>query len=357
MRKGVAVKRGLLFLAGVLVILALGTGILFRNEIRTMSSIERIDDYGFYTMEYTGDYGFDEFLRVGASNDQELTQFVAGKLLKGLPISINVSDLGCTTFNGVTPQGDFIFGRNFDMTYAPGIIVHTKPTNGYKSISIVNLAFLGYNERLMPDKFLNRVTALAVPYAPLDGINEKGLSVGILMLEDKPTNQTSNKIGITSSTAIRLLLDKAATVDEAVALLKNYDMHDTGNACYHYQISDAAGKSVIVEYVDNEMHVLSPKESYQACTNFYQTPGKKYNLGIGQDRYNLVMAELKKRNGVVAKKDGMNLLKAAAMIDYLDENTGKKYSTQWSAIYNNTQRRVDLCIGRNYDKVYHFSVE
>lgn len=357
MPKRFNIKRGLLCIAAAaLVVLILGMGFLFRKEITTMSSIKKVDSYGFYAMEYTGDYGFDEFLQEGASNDKELIQFVISRLLKGLPIKIDVTDLGCTTFNAVTPKGDFIFGRNFDMTYSPGIIVHTKPANGYESISIVNLAFLGYKDNYMPDQFLNRVTALAVPYAPLDGVNEKGLSIGVLLLQDKPTNQETKRIDITCTTAIRLLLDKAANVDEAVSMMKKYDMHDTGNACYHYQISDADGKSVIVEYVNNKMHVLYPKASYQACTNFYQTPGAKYNLGMGQDRYNIVMTGLKKNNGVVTEKDGMNLLNAAKLTRYLDKEDGKVYDTQWSAIYNNTQKTVDVCIGQKYNQVYHFPV-
>jgi hypothetical protein len=37
-------------------------------------------------MEYAGDYGFDDFLKVGAGNDDELISFVAKKLLKGFPL-------------------------------------------------------------------------------------------------------------------------------------------------------------------------------------------------------------------------------------------------------------------------------
>lgn len=349
-------RKTLLAILAVVILLAVGMGVLFRSEIKTANSIKKVDDYGFYTMEYAGDYGFDDFLKVGASNDEELIGFVAKRLLKGLPITITGPELSCSTFNAVTPEGDYIFGRNFDMGYSPGVIVHTQPADGYESISMVNLAFLGYQDDYMPDKFFAKILALAAPYVPLDGINEKGLAVGVLLLPDTPTKQETEKVDINSTTAIRLLLDKAATVDEAVALLKKYDMHDSANSCFHYQIADAQGNSVIVEYVNNEMQVLKPETSYQACTNFYLTPGEKYNFGEGQDRYEIVLTGLKEKDGVITAQDGMNLLKAAKLVDYLDEKTGILYNTQWSAIYNNNQKCVDLAIGQNYDQVYHFSV-
>lgn len=355
-RKTVLLKKTGLYILTAVILLALAVGFLFRSEIKTVNSIKKVDNYGFYTMEYAGDYGFDDFLKAGASNDEELIAFVTKKLLKGLPITITGPDLNCTTFNAVTPDGEYIFGRNFDMDYSPGMMVHTKPNNGYESISMVNLAFLGYKDDNMPDKFANKILALAAPYVPLDGINEKGLAIGVLLLPDTPTRQETKKVDINSTTAIRMLLDKAGTVDEAVAMLKQYDMHDSAGSCFHYQITDAMGNSAIVEYVNNQMHVLKPETAYQACTNFYQTPGEKYNVGEGQDRYNIVMTGLKEKNGVITVSDGMNLLKAARMIDTLDKKTGILYNTQWSAIYNNNKKCVDLAVGQNYDKTYHYAV-
>lgn len=357
MQKGSVIRKVLCWIIAVVLVLAAAAGIVFRNEIKTVNSIKKIDNYGFYSMEYKNDYGFSDFLKVGASSNEELIQFVIGKILKGIPVKIEETDLGCTTFNAVTPQGDYIFARNFDMGYAPGMIVHTKPADGYESMSMVNLGFLGYKKGYMPDSFINGFIALAAPYTPLDGVNEKGLSVGILLLPDKPTDQKTSKIDITCTTAIRLLLDRAATVDEAVALLQKYDMHDAAGACYHYQITDAYGRSVIVEYINNQMHVVKPQGPYQACTNFYLTPGEKYNFGEGQKRYKIAVTGLKAKNGVITEQEGMELLNAAKIVDSYDKKAKIMYNTQWSAIYNDTQKCMDICVGQNYNKTYHFALE
>lgn len=58
--------------------------ILFWSELRSLMSLEKVDDYGMYQMTYHADYGFDEFLEVGASDDADIKAFVTKRLLKGL---------------------------------------------------------------------------------------------------------------------------------------------------------------------------------------------------------------------------------------------------------------------------------
>lgn len=58
------IKRFLTGIAVVLLVIVIGAAALFWNELRTLFSLEKIDDYGAYQMTYYGDYGFDEFLEV-----------------------------------------------------------------------------------------------------------------------------------------------------------------------------------------------------------------------------------------------------------------------------------------------------
>lgn len=81
------VKRIALGVVGFIAVACLVGGVavfaLFGNELKTLDSIKKIDEYPLYTMDYVGDYGIDEFLEQGgASNDAELIDFVVGRLLK-----------------------------------------------------------------------------------------------------------------------------------------------------------------------------------------------------------------------------------------------------------------------------------
>lgn len=356
MKKKSILKRTIISLIVLVIILLAGLGITFRNELATLNTVKKVNDYPFYEMTYKGDYGFDNFLKTGASNDQELVKYISKELLKGLPISIKVPNLGCSTFSTQTPDGEQIFGRNFDLDYSPSMLVHTTPKNGYKSISMVNLAFLGFKKDSM-NNYKKKILSLAAPYIPLDGLNEKGLAVGVLLLHDKPTNQTTSKVDINTTTAIRMMLDKAKNVDEAVSLLKKYDMHASASGTYHFHISDAQGKSVIVEYINNKINVIKPNKNYQYATNFYLTP-KMNKKGTGQDRYAVLKKKLDEKNGILTQNESMDLLKSVHVDKYKHDHKifAGTSATQWSSVYNKTKKTLDVSIYGNYKKIYHFKV-
>ena len=354
---GVVVAVAVLVVAAVVAVFA-----LFGHELKTLGSIEKVDDYPLYTMTYDGDYGIDAFIEQGgASNDAELIQFVVSRIMKGLPITIDLPDLACSTFNATTAEGDAIFGRNFDLEYSPGMLVRTNPADGYASVSMVNLGFLGYGEDKMPEDLISSLTALAAPYAPLDGVNEAGLAVGVLLIDTEPTNQQTDKVDITTTTAIRMMLDSCATVDEAVALLGQYDMHSSANSCYHFQIADASGASAIVEYIGDEMSVLEPGDAttmgalsgeagvtYQAATNFLLTPGE-YDFGGGQDRYQVLMETLAAADGVLSEDEAMDLLQSVSREVQIRDD-GSVFQTQWSVVYNLDDLTASIIMGGKYDE-------
>ena len=81
-------------IAGILLALVLialtGAIIVFRNEIRTLASLKKIDNYGMYQMTYYGDYGLDELLEQGFSSDKELEDFIMDRLTHGIPVNVDV---------------------------------------------------------------------------------------------------------------------------------------------------------------------------------------------------------------------------------------------------------------------------
>lgn len=351
-KKAAFIALGVLLALAVLVLAA--GGILFRKELSTIASIAK-EKPNFYTIDYKADYGLDEFMVKGASTDVELTEFIVSKLMKGLPINIEIPDLGCSAFQAKTPEGEYLFGRNFDNDDAIYALVHTDPENGYESISMINLSYIGYGGDYLPEGIKDSILALAAPYIPLDGINEKGLSIGVLQLSMEPTNQNTDKPDITTTSAIRMILDKAATVEEAIALLMQYDMHSSANAPYHFQIADAHGDSATIEYIDDELCVYRESEGRLCTTNFVLTPGEYFNDGIGQDRWQILREGLDAKGGVLTADEAMALLQAVAQ-DKVNEE-GVFSGTLWSCVYNNTDCTLRLCCNLDYEKVYEYSVD
>ena len=223
----------------------------------------------FSSASFSGDDGFEEFLsQGGASSDAEVTQFLTSKLLAD--VAVNGTSFGCSTLSVSSPDGHRLFGRNFDWQACNVLVVTSKPTNGYASISTVNLGFISQNSGALGNALdQNDVRVLAALYAPLDGMNEKGLAVSVNMIQDSASiSQSTDKPDLTTTTAVRLMLNKAANVDEALALLQEYDLHASMDMMVHFALADTTGRAVVVEYVDNQMVVTETLVAV-ICVLFY----------------------------------------------------------------------------------------
>ena len=341
----------------LILVLVIGIGTVFFGEIRTLASFKQLNEHPFYEMTYYADYNLDEFLINGAATDDELVSFVTKQILKGVSFDVN-PDGACSTFVATNLEDENLFGRNFDYVHSIGLIVRTQPKNGYESISLVNLNHLGLSLENMPTKnFINRVITLAAPYAPLDGMNEKGLAIGVLVIEDGKVHQNTGKVPITTTSAIRMVLDKAATVDEAIELLKNYDMNSSGETGYHFQIADATGNTAVIEYINNEMHVLTKEEGHTAATNFVLYNGM--NSGYGQDRYEKIKAKQEETNGIMSEDEAMDLLLSvpAQGMREIEGGEGIPSDTQWSCVYNLDDLTLQICTNRDKSRIYNYSLK
>lgn len=327
------------------------------QAVATLNSLEKVAD-NFYTMDYEVDYDLDAVLERGAKDEQDLEAFVSEQVLEGAPFHVDVPETGwgCSAFSAQTSEGDRLFGRNFDIAGAQNVLIRTQPEDGYRSLSIASGWLLGYLD-MIPDATTSRANLLAAPYYPVDGINEKGLSVAMLLVYGAPqTNQDTGKTSITTTLAIRMLLDQAATVDEAVALLEQYDMYGISNANFHFLISDAEGESVVVEYVDGRLKVIESTLDWQVVTNFYLSPEAKEDYYDGYDNLIMLQAVLAANDGIITIEEAWNALEAVTVTDDYDKYTGINYTTDYSMLMNNTRKSLEICVNQDYETVFTYQV-
>ena len=339
------------------------------NPIVLTDEIRELTD-GFLAVRHTGDYGFDLFLEQGgASSDAEVVSFLMesgivdfGNLLLG------GNPFGCSTLSVKNAAGDSLFGRNFDWNTCNAMVIQNQPENGYHSISTVNTDFIrvsGISLSALPDE------TIAGLYAPLDGLNEMGLAVSVNMIQDNATiEQNTDKPDITTTTAIRLLLDKAADVEEAIKLLGSYDMHASFGYMVHFAIADRTGNSVVVEYVNNEMIVTKTP----AVTNFYLAEGEKNGIGTQQshERYEILInrlndSETMEMNDVrdtldSVSKDNFREFERSSQNGLRSRGSSETDSecpietTEWSIVMNQTTGEVRYYHRENYNNAYAFIV-
>lgn len=358
------IKRISLILLAVVVFAILAFVGLYFTRIQTISSIEQITDYedgyNLYRMEIKYDYSLDDIIGYGITNDQTMIDAILKESLPLIPAKINVPDYGCTSFTLTDANGDVHMGRNYDFRKnTSAMMVYCAPKGGYKSIAFAALDNISAN---VPDASLaKKLATLTAPFICLDGMNEKGVSISVLTLDSEPVRQNTGKPVIATTLAIRLVLDKAATTEEAVELLRSYDMFSSSGRDYHFYITDASGDGRVVEYdPDSETRelIVTPTE---AVTNFFiryideVLPNQKNGIyGHGRERYDAVMNVFEDEKGNYTNDTVWNAMKAAAQNPDPDAITS---NTQWSVSYNNTDLTADIVIRRNWEDVTHFEIK
>lgn len=330
------------------------TYVLFRPLLKSASSVVKLDD-GLYYMEYHGDDGFSGIIEQGGiKNSGEIKSYIISFLSKGFAKSVisdsPSSDYGCSALTVHSNDGEVLMGRNFDFEYGTGIIFHSYPDEGYESITTFNADFYGFGKDWVPEGFVNQYMAISGLFLALDGINEKGLAIADLMAgDDVETHQNTGKTSLTTTAAIKYLLNRAADVDEALELLQNIDMHSDIGSAHHYAMSDATGKSIVVEYVDDKMVIVDSP----VLTNHYLCEAK-FNVGLedGDNRFEYLCSRIDETGGIMGIEEITD-----AMGDVSRPQKDGYLGTAWTMVMNLTKPSVTYYSRRHFNKPFSFELD
>jgi hypothetical protein len=295
------------------------------NKARTIWSLQKVDDYPLYTMAYYGDYQLDYTV------DDPRLQFASTL---------------CSSFLARNEKGEPLLCRNLDYALAghPICMVSTNAPGKNAGLAICDLYYLGYQSGKLPSGSIFQDGALlSAPRVPMDGINEYGVALAVLSVPHAEAPFDPDRQTIDEAAAVRLVLDNAKTVTEAVEVIGSYNMlfHEGAG---HIMIADRKGDSVVLEYVNGEISVVKSDNPWQIATNFIlSSPNRE---GVGQDRYDRAEAALSKSKGILSEEAAMDLLSRIS-----------QPGTLWSVIYNLTTGEARLALKMNYKKVYEFTLK
>ncbi len=340
------------------------------QSLKDSVSVSRLDD-NIFLCDYGREYYLDELLEQGISSLGGLLGFIAKKSGKR-PKPGSRKGSGCTTFNTHTPDGDHIFARNFDFKEAPCTVIWTHPQGKYASIGVIDNNFMisGWKHNHVKE---NARSLLLAPYCCVDGINDQGLTIAVLQIRAAATKQQDpGKKDIITTVMIRAVLDNCANVDEAIELFEAYNMKDSLFTCYHYQICDRSGRSIVVEYINDQLHIYERgNEKYSVDGSIYENDGLDYqyvsNYTItknhdgfkveqhGEDRTGAVNAAVQEHGGVMTELQAMDLL-SYVRLEYDHPKYPWNVVALWSAVYNTTRRSVLLAANHDYRRIYSFDV-
>lgn len=378
------------------------------RKLAMLHSITDLDSGRLFFLRYTEDYKLDELMERNDTTNEGLSEFIISHLCDKKPTS-NASlryGAGCSAFSATTLDGDYIMGRNFDYSHGneaiAAAIVLTTPRNGLKSVCMVDGYWIGYRQGLWHcftesrDTFNTKKVrdlsyVMGFPYLLMDGMNEKGFSIGVLHLDGKPTQQRDSlKHSLTTTVMMRCLLDNATSVDSAVTILKNYNLHvPHGQGNYHFYMADASGRHALVEYVYSEdnQDVSIIDDEYEECkngqivvrhknlsvlpnemkvmrdkhcvSNFYLSPAMAISAKgpvlskHGRARYDMMDFVLSQNKDTISAEKAMTLLDFVSQAEDSLEATSH---TQWSVVYNLSKRVATICTNRDYANEHVFDL-
>ncbi|MTI67228.1 MAG: linear amide C-N hydrolase [Firmicutes bacterium] len=302
---------------------------LLKSEINTLNSLKKIDDYPLYVMHFEDGYGFEEYLKTG----RDITD----------KSEIENNNIACSCISVFNEHGDSYFGRNLDWYYSPVLVLFTDPPDGFASVSIVDIKYLGFNNKddITKMSIKDKQSLLYSPYLPFDGMNEYGVCIGEMAMRSTKFSYDPEKISISCMEIMRLVLDHAKNTNDAIKLFKKYNIVlDNESPPMHYMISDPSGDSAIIEFINGEIKVIKNAKPYQIATNF-QIYGKTSDELKGKCiRYDTAYKTLSKSNEQFNNLDVMKLMKAIS-----------QSSTQWSSVYNMNTGEIQITVGRKYDNI------
>ncbi|MFC4590812.1 linear amide C-N hydrolase [Sphaerisporangium corydalis] len=285
-----------------------------------LASLRKIDDHPLWTMTYKG--GYDPF----ATIEPALTP----------------TAFGCSLFSAHGDPADPLTGRNFDYDHHPALLLFTAPPKGHASVSMVDVSYLGVRSDADFTTDAGRRALLKAPLLPFDGMNSKGLVVGMATVPEARPGHDPKRRTAGSVRVMRLVLDGAATVGEALKVFRRYNVDFSGSPPLHYLISDARGRSAVVEFAGGAMVVHHGSGSWQAMVNFAFT-GSTARARQADPRYRTAGDTLRAAGGRLSPEQAMDLLSRV-----------RQNHTQWSIVYRQKAGEVRLATGRRYGTVHEF---
>ena len=223
---------------------------------------------------------------------------------------LNFPSMGCTTF-----VNDDYYVRNYE--FSPEIydarFVFSNPIGSYASV--------GFSQQVI---------------GRLDGMNEKGLVVGLHFVNDEYKGE-----GFLATTIVRMLLEQCKCIKEAINLITTIPH----KYCYNYSMIDSSGEGVVVEAAPEKQCVVFKKPLI--CTNYFASNDlreknkKEFQSSLKREEY--IRGQLKEVRSPIAAYHHFNDVHSPLFF----KNYQEYFGTLHTVVYSPKDLSLIIGIGEN----------
>lgn len=242
---------------------------------------------------------------------------------------------GCTTFLIKDSSSNISFGRNFDFPIGQGHI-HINYRNMEKS------SFIRPPEK--PFTWISKYGSVTFNQAgkefPYGGINEKGLVIEQMWLQEAKYPAPDDRYGLSELQWIQYQLDNSATVKEVIDSDTAIRISYMATSYLHFLVSDSKGNDATIEYINGKMVVHQGSElPYSILSNCLYQNSLSYKSSINKSDTIQYNNWTKNSSGRFVKVANLidNYNGTSNIVDYsflILENVSQPNNTQWSIVYD-----------------------
>jgi penicillin V acylase-like amidase (Ntn superfamily) len=254
------------------------------------------------------------------------------------PISFSYA---CTTFF-INKNGQMVFGRNYDWITDAGIActnlkglskISMKTENGEAISWISKYGSITFNQ--YGKEF------------PTGGMNEKGLVVELMWLDETKYPAADNRPAIGVLQWIQYQLDNCTSIDEIIATDKKLRISPTGTTPLHYLAADANGKVATIEFLNGKMVVHKGNDlSFPVLTNNTYDESVR-SVKNSSSNGNNSLERFGQACKMIEQLNANNIAKPLTdhAFDILEEVAQGDF-TKWSIVYDITNKTIKFKTNR-----------
>lgn len=244
--------------------------------------------------------------------------------------------VGCTVF-AIQSGQRFLVGRNYDWQVENAyILINQRQTP--------KRAYIGADARAA--QWVSRYGSLTFNQygkeMPTSGINEQGLSIDILWLDEADYPASRHQRVINEMQWVQYQLDSYATVAEVISHLNELAIERLASAI-HYFVADASGQSAAIEFINGKPFVYTNVEQPVAVLANDSYPGSLGYLKTEKPAFSNAFHSLNRFRCAAQALTRFSAIEPQWLIDStfsLLQRVAQGAQTKWSLVYDYAHQQL-----------------